>query len=385
MRKRTSILITGDFCPVNRTSDLILDGKFELLFNDFLPYIKDAGLAITNLECPLTEKESKIDKSGPLLKASVRSAEALSYSGFKLVTLANNHIMDFGFPGMTSTINICERNGIDHVGAGANFTEAREAYYTKLGNYDVAILNIAENEFSTTHGNYPGSNPLDPIENYYDIAKAKAKADYVIVIVHSGHEMYNLPSPRTKNTFHFYADAGASAIVGHHAHCYSGYEIYRDIPIFYGLGNFIFDKPARRNSSWNFGFAVELLLGGKVTYNIVPYNQSDGNVGVRLLEKISEWEFFKSIERLNSIIINDELLNAEFEKYCARERRMYSSFLEPHSIRLIHFLQNRKLFPSLLSKRKKTLYLNLMRCESHRDVLLNLLNTREHFKENEID
>jgi poly-gamma-glutamate capsule biosynthesis protein CapA/YwtB (metallophosphatase superfamily) len=380
MSKNPSILITGDFCPVNRTSDQVSDGKFELLFNDFLPYIKNAGLAITNLECPLTEKESKIDKSGPLLKASVKSAEALSYSGFKLVTLANNHIMDYGFPGMTSTVNVCERNGIDYVGIGVNFTEARAAYYTKLGNYDVAILNIAENEFSTTHGNYPGSNPLDTIENYYDIVKAKAKAEYVIVIVHSGHEMYNLPSLRTKNTFHFYADAGASAIIAHHAHCYSGYEIYNGVPIFYGLGNFIFDKPAMRNSSWNFGFAVELLFEGKVTFNIVPYEQNGSNVGVRLLEDTKTREFFNNIERLNSIIINDDLLDAEFEQYCARVRKKYYSFLEPHSIRLIHFLQNRKLFPSLLSKRKKTLYLNLIRCESHREVLLHLLNTREHFE-----
>lgn len=378
MNKKPSILITGDFCPVNRTSDLISNGKFELLFNDFLPYIKEAGLAITNLECPLTEEESKINKSGPLLKASLRSAEALAYSGFKLVTLANNHIMDYGFPGMKSTIKACHKNGIDHVGVGQNYSEARQAYYAKLGDYNIAIINITENEFSTTNGNYPGSNPLDAIENYYDIVRAKAKADYVIVIVHGGHEFYNLPSIRTKTAFHFYAEAGASVIIEHHAHCYSGYEIYRDVPIFYGLGNFVFDKPDRRNSSWNYGFSVELLFEDKVYFNILPYNQSDRSEGVRLLGDKQKIEFLNNIERLNSIIKNDEFLDAEFKQYCTSVRKKYSSFLEPHSIRLLHYLQNHKLFPSLLSKRKRILYLNLIRCESHREILLNLLNTREH-------
>ena len=91
-----SILFTGDFCPINRVEDVILMGDFLALSNDFLPIIQSADLAITNLECPITDSQMIISKTGPALKASPRAAEFLNQAGFNLVTLANNHIMDFG-------------------------------------------------------------------------------------------------------------------------------------------------------------------------------------------------------------------------------------------------------------------------------------------------
>jgi poly-gamma-glutamate synthesis protein (capsule biosynthesis protein) len=87
--------------------------------------------------------------------------------------------------------------------------------------------------------------------------------------------------------------------------------------------------------------------------------------------------FFDDIERINNIISDDDLLKKEFDKYCDRVRKMYLSYLEPHSIKALHFLRNKGFLPSVLSKGKRTLYLNLMRCESHRDVLINLLESRD--------
>jgi poly-gamma-glutamate synthesis protein (capsule biosynthesis protein) len=377
MKAKPSILITGDFCPVNRTSEMISGGSFKDIFNDFLPLITNADLAITNLECPLTKSESGINKIGPSMKGPVNSAKALAAAGFKLVTLANNHIMDYGYAGMRSTVDACTENGISNVGVGSDYRTAREVLYTKAGSFTIGVLNFAENEFSTTHGDYPGANPLDPIENYQDILMAKGKADYVIVIIHCGHERYNLPSPRIKSTLRFFADAGASAVFAHHAHCYSGYELYKGVPIFYGLGNFVFDKPARRNSYWNYGYAVEVILERTLSFNLVPYEQSNTNAGVKLMQDDGNKTFFDDIERINNIISDDDLLKKEFDKYCDRVRKMYLSYLEPHSIKALHFLRNKGFLPSVLSKGKRTLYLNLMRCESHRDVLINLLESRD--------
>jgi poly-gamma-glutamate synthesis protein (capsule biosynthesis protein) len=335
-------------------------------------------LAITNLECPLTDDGPGIKKVGPLLRAPANTARTLSDWGFKLVTLANNHIMDYKSDGLVSTINACKENGIAHVGAGANNTDAKMVYYTKIGDQRVAVLNFAENEFSTTHGKSPGANPLEAVVNYGDIVKAKELSDFVLVIVHGGNEMYNLPSLRTKNTLRFFAEAGADAVIQHHAHCYSGYELYKGVPIFYGLGNFIFDKPHIFNSPWNTGYAVELTLEPQFTFKIIPYEQSNGNAGVRLLYNAEMENFFQNVNRLNNIIGNDDHLCEEFEKYCTRVKRLYDSFLEPHSIRLFHFLRNRNLLPSFLSRHKKTLYLNLFRCESHREVVINILKRHEH-------
>ena len=278
------IIITGDFCPINRIDDLISRKEYELIFKDFLPVLKEADLAITNLESPLTESNEKISKIGPLLKASTQSAAALSAAGFKLVTLANNHIMDYGDTGLISTFKACKEFGIDYVGAGENIQKARKIYTSKVRDRTIAILNFAENEFSTTNGSDHGANPLDPVDNYRDIIEARSIADIVLVIVHGGHEMYDLPSPRIKNTLHFFAEAGATVIIEHHAHCYSGYEVYRGVPIFYGLGNFLFDIPNMSNPIWNIGYAVELKLDPDLTFNIIPYQQCGKEAGISLLD-----------------------------------------------------------------------------------------------------
>lgn len=376
MDNGATIFISGDFCPINRIGHLVSQGTDDLIFNDLLPIIRKSDLAITNLECPLTDSIDKINKIGPSLKASVKAAEMLSKSGFKLVTLANNHIMDYGYDGLKSTLAACKINGIDWVGVGEDYMAARKIHYRLAGKYKLAILNFTENEFSTTKGKYPGANPMDPVENYRDICEAKANSDYVIVIFHGGHEEFELPSLRIKEALRFYAEAGASFIFSHHTHSFSGYEIYKGVPIFYGLGNFIFDMPDIQNNDWNYGIAVVLKLDEEVTYEIIPFEQCNRTAGVKLLNEQETVTFNKEIDRLNSIIQNDDLLNSEFDKYCNKFRKMYISYLEPHSIMVLHYLRNRNIFPTLLSKRKRTLLLNLLKCESHRDVLIRLLDKR---------
>ena len=127
------------------------------------------------------------------------------------------------------------------VGAGDNLQQASKPLYIKIKNKTIAILNFAEQEFSVAGKNTAGANPLNIIDNYHSIQDAKQQADILLVIVHGGHEGYPLPSPRMVQTYRFFAEIGASVVVGHHTHCASGFEVYHGVPIFYSLGNFIFD------------------------------------------------------------------------------------------------------------------------------------------------
>src|SRR5690606_32678577 len=101
------ILISGDFCPVGRSKSNIDKEDYKTLFGGFENYSQKADLAITNLECPLTESNSPIVKTGPNIKSSINSLAALKYADFDVVTLANNHIMDYGSEGLKSTIEAC--------------------------------------------------------------------------------------------------------------------------------------------------------------------------------------------------------------------------------------------------------------------------------------
>ena len=170
---------------------------------------------------------------------------------------------------------------------------------------------------------------------------------------------------------------GADAVVSHHTHAFSGYEKYRSKPVFYGLGNFIYDWPGKINGDWNRGYVVRLTLSDQIDFEVIPLKQGNEEPGVFHLDREEHGIFNKDIERLNGIIADDEQLESRFMEYCESVFPMYDAFLEPYFGKYITALRKRGLFPKLLSKRKRLLYLNLVRCESHREVLLNLLKKYE--------
>ena len=238
---KISILITGDFCPHKRIEQAFLKKEYKDVFNGFEIITNDCDWAITNLECPLTLSNNSIEKTGPNLKAHPDCIEGIKFGGFNVVNLANNHIMDYGEQGLIDTINICEKNKIHYVGAGQNINKVSKPLYLTVKETKIAIVNFCENEWSIAGKNKAGANPLNPIINYYQIKEAKENSDFALVIVHGGNEQYKYPSPRMVETYRFFADCGANTVIGHHTHCPSGYERYNNVPIFYSLGNLIFD------------------------------------------------------------------------------------------------------------------------------------------------
>ena len=377
MTENISILITGDYCPINRIEAFSEKNDLQSIFNDFLPFIADADLAITNFECSATNSNSPIQKSGPSLRVNPNALNVLKDAGFGLVTLANNHIMDYGKVGIKDTIKYCEQFSLDFVGIGKDNAESREFFIKNIKGIKIAILNIAENEFGTTLGNVYGAAPLNIVQNYNDIVNAKKIADYVFVIIHGGHEMYQLPSPRMVETYRFFVDVGADAVVGHHTHCFSGYEVYKNKPIFYSIGNFMFDNLSNRTDLWCDGMALNFhLTKTDIQFELIPYQQNSNKVGVHLMNQFEKNKFYEKLKELNEIIIDSKLLSEKFNTYCNEVKNMYNSFLEPFSNRWFSALQNRNLLPSFYSIQKKKILLNVFRCEAHRDVMIKTLSDK---------
>ena len=234
----------------------------------------------------------------------------------------------------------------------------------------VAIVNFCENEWSIASEDSPGSNPMDIIDNASQIMKAKKIADYVIVIVHGGHEYYNLPSPRMQRQYRFYADQGADIVVGHHTHCISGYEEYNEVPIYYSLGNFLFTKN-NPNDEWYTGLVLELdLLNEKIEHKIHPVRQQKETFKLSLVNGEGKSEVLKIIKSFNEIIKDTDKLNDYWQKYIEKQSKGYLNMWSPLS-----FIKNkyvagalRKLGINFMNKKGASLYLNLMRCEAHRDM-----------------
>lgn len=367
------ILIAGDFSPCYRVQKFIEQDNSDKLFHKIRPFIQDADYSIVNLESPVViSTGEKIQKTGPNLKCDKKAIAAIKELNFDCVTLANNHFYDYGENGVKDTLTVCKENGIDCVGGGKNINEAREILYKKIGDKKFAFINFCENEWSIATPKNGGAAPLDIVDNYHTIIKAKSNADYVIVIIHGGYELYQLPTPKMQKTYRFFVEIGADVVVNHHQHCYSGYEQYNGKYIFYGLGNFCFDSLVERNSIWNEGYLLKLDFSDNIKFELIPYKQGNCDAGIIPMDSKDKIKFNKNIDRLNSIIKNEDLLEDAFDERCEKSSYILS-YLEPFNNKYLTALINRGLFPSLLSKNKKCLILALFRCETLREIMFKLL------------
>lgn len=369
------ILVAGDFCPRDRVIGLIDKQQFSYIFGSIVDYTKVSSYSIVNLECPTFDGDlSPIKKCGPCLKASPKTIEALNYAGFNCATLANNHFRDYGSEGVSQTIKNLQANGFDYVGGGNTIGQAQQILYKVIESKKVAFVNFCENEFSIATENQGGAAPLDVIDNIRQISEARNNADYVIVIVHGGHEHFQYPSPRMKKTYRFFVDIGADVVINHHQHCYSGYEYYNNKPIFYGLGNFCFDWDGKRKSIWNEGFFVILNLKDEdISFEIVPYIQCDDNPNVRLLDSTQKIDFEKSLMQINEVIADDIRLKKKNDEYINSRRKQIVGLFSSYHNRYFNAAASRGWIPYMITKAEVANILNYVACEAHRDVVVSAL------------
>lgn len=366
------VFVAGDVVPNHRTKPMFEAKQTEDLFGSMLPLINGAEIKVVNLEAPIIYGEqTAIRKSGPVLHSTKETAEVLKLAGFNLVTLANNHFRDQGDNGVRDTLDALDSQGIHHVGGGMNSGDAARIFYYQVNGGTVGIINACEHEFSIATASRGGSNGMDIIALYNSIVEAKEHADYIIVIIHGGIEMYQLPTPMMKRMYHFLIDAGADVVVNHHQHCFSGYEIYKSKLIFYGLGNFCFDWENRKDSLWNRGFAVTLSLGREIGYQIHPYLQCDA-LPIICLQDSNCYE--TDLERLNNIIADDSQLEDNFAALSRKKKRDFLYRMSPFDNHCIAALYRRGVPASLYSKHKLFIAKNLICCESHREILMEILN-----------
>lgn len=359
------VLIAGDFFPNNEelTSNFL---EHYLIINNYI-------YSIINLEGPFTDSWKQITKVGPHLRIDPAWANKLKNMAFQGVSLANNHILDMGEIGIHETIEHCNRAGLCYLGAGRNLQEARKPLIIEENGIKIGFLAFTENEFSVATESAAGASPVDPIDNYHDISELRKCVDKVIVLYHGGNEHYPFPRPGMQKICRFYVDAGANAVICHHSHTTSGYEIYKEAPIFYGIGNFYFPRNTDEISDWNYGYLVslELTKGNPLSFEILPYYFNENSVN--LLSGNEKEQFLSEINRKN-LIINDPIrLSQEWSKFIKQKQSHYIYNILAYS-RADRFLFRLNILRPKFFLKKLLLTLNYIRCESHRELLMNSLS-----------
>lgn len=370
------IVIGADLCPIEGNTEYFERGDAKSLFGDLLPEFQQADLVVANLECPLIDRPSPIVKTGPTFGESTSCIRGIHEAGVHLLCLANNHIMDHGPSGLESTIETCERAGVQTVGAGRNLEAARKLHVSEINGFRVAVLAMAEHEFSIAGPIRWGANPLDTIEFVRTIRQERERFDYLIVLLHGSAE-FQAPTPKLQKTCRFMIEMGAGAVVVQHPHVLGGIERYQGGHIVYGQGALIMDEAIYRDRpTFHEGFLVKFILSEQADsrMEIVPFVQSAPLPGARKLSRGNDHALRERLKVRSEAISDSRFVADEWKRYCQGLKHSYMSHLLGHNRVLRRLNRSGLLERALYANRTLISSKNVVLCETHREVLETLFD-----------
>ena len=269
----------GDIMLAGRWTATLRKAGYDYPFGGVKAELARGDINLANLESPLARCGTEFSSKNFRFRAEPEVAHALRSAGFNLVTLANNHSMDFGWAALAETRRHLSTAGIAWIGAGQNLDEARQmALYTVKGK-KIAFLGYSLTqpiEFFASRTR-PGTAPGYVNMMTADVANARKQADLVIVSFHWGREASGTVQTYQRDTAHRAIEAGADVIIGHHPHVLQGVERYKGGIIFYSLGNFTF---ASKSATADVSAIVRLRLNnGQREAELLPLDVLHRRVG----------------------------------------------------------------------------------------------------------
>ena len=244
--------------------------------NDFrFPFLKiaqelqKADILFGNLEGPISDKGQKVGSAYSFHMDS-RTIDGLTFAGFDVLSLANNHMLDYTRLAMEDTFSRLRESNIDYIGAGLNETEAYSPLIKDMNGTKIAFLaftNLGPLSWEATEDRSGiALFSKEKLENA--IKNAKSKTDLVTVSFHFGDEYKSSPTEEQKTIAHLAIDSGADLVVGHHSHVIGPIEEYKGKYIAYSLGNFVFDQSFSEETMK--GLILKLVIGNKKIEEIIP-------------------------------------------------------------------------------------------------------------------
>lgn len=225
-------------------------GNLTYPFTKSVEELQAADITAGNLESALGSVGQPVGKRYPF-RAPPEAAEALALAGFDIMSLANNHAGDYGPEALLQGLELLEAQGIAAAGAGRNVAEAHQPRILQANGLKLAFLSYVHVPVEASTGfdtaswrateDAPGLAWADPEQVKADVSTVRAGVDLVIVLLHSGFEYQATPSEPQMAAARAAIDAGASLVIGHHAHILQGIEFYKQGAIIYGTGNFAFE------------------------------------------------------------------------------------------------------------------------------------------------
>ena len=248
-----------------------LDGIID---ESYLKILQNSDFNIANLECSITDDTENAEEKTFTFALPTKYVKPLKEVGFGLFTLANNHILDYGVESMKNTMKILDENDIVHIGAGKNIDEAKTAYIKEIDGKRygfIAASSVLPNDtWKATFDRAGVFNGYDIGELCEEIVELKPYVDKVIVYMHWGRELETVSNAWQKQYARRIVDAGADLVIGAHSHTIQEIEYYKNVPILYSLGNFIYGGTMRDTMLVTATFDYSIDKNGQLQLQVFP-------------------------------------------------------------------------------------------------------------------
>lgn len=319
----------GDIGIVGRLAEGLAGRPPLFPFHSVAKQLANADIVFGNFEIPFSGGARIASHESPKLETPEEAAPRIAAAGFHVLSLANNHMMDFGSTGLERTRRLLADHGIQTVGAGSNLAEARLPVILERKGLRVGFLAYSIPFAGSATPDRPGAAPLKLDLVRHDLADLRPRVDAVVVSAHFGMMYLEHPTPDDMEIARAILRAGANLVVGHHPHVLQGIEETSDGVIAYSLGEFVFDPQAgniyahvaretRRRSAV---FRVQLDRGRAALLPPIP-TYSGEDLCPLLLEGEAASRAVAALEKL-SVSLHDPAIRGAFWNYAGRELLAY--------------------------------------------------------------
>mgnify|MGYP002511031859 CR=1 FL=1 len=303
--KTAELLIAGDVCIKQLIAESYdKDGILGVVSKELKKTMVDADICMVNQEFAFSDRGEPMEDKQYTFKISPRYTSIFTELGIDIVSLANNHTLDFGREALLDSFDALDQAGILYVGAGKDLERAKKMAVLEVNGIKIGFL-AASRVIPVVEWNagkeLPGMfTTYDPTALIAEIEKGKESCDFLVVYVHWGEEYQEFPEEFQKQMARQYIDAGADAVIGSHPHVLQGLEYYKGKIIAYSLGNYIFF------SKTGIGAMLKIVLkaDGTQTIALEPFNSAA--FPMKVLEQEKRDDFFRYMEKISFGISIDE-------------------------------------------------------------------------------
>jgi poly-gamma-glutamate capsule biosynthesis protein CapA/YwtB (metallophosphatase superfamily) len=308
-----TLALVGDLLPAAKVLELMKKNGYDYPFREVKSLLEAADIAAGNLETPITTRGTPAEDKQYVFRGIPETIPALKDAGFDYLSLANNHTLDYGWQGLSDTMDYLDDAKLQHAGSGNDDKEAFTPAYIESKGMTVGFVSVTRvvPEMSWKADRlHPGvAEAYSPDRATAAIKEAKQNSNIVVVMVHWGEERNDNPVAHQTDLAHRFIDAGADLVIGSHPHVLQGFETYKGKWIAYSLGNFVFSTTTLSKTSETGILNAECSKEGTCSLKFNPMYATNSQpapmedaAGKVLLARLSSLSFGVSVEEDGTIV-----------------------------------------------------------------------------------